>query len=122
MGFQASNVMSKAFIMKFVELFFVFIVFLLFRVGRGGDIFYWGAGPQYPTTTTPATTTTTTTTSTTTTTTEAPTGAPFTGKNFFADSDFELKYPESFVEPEPYIEPGFLTLTERAENDLIFGS
>jgi len=44
MAFEAKNVMSKKFIMKLVELFFVFIVFLLFRVGQNGDAFYWGTG------------------------------------------------------------------------------
>ena len=41
---------------------FVFIVFMIFRVGNDGDIFYWGLGPSPPTTTTTTTTITTTTT------------------------------------------------------------
>ena len=91
----------------------MFIVFLLFRVGRGGDVFYWGAGPQVPTV---ATTATTTTTMVTTTTTQP------TGVLNFDDLEIELKFPGSFGYPDPYVEPGmFLTLTERAENDLIFG-
>merc|ERR1712215_246600 len=84
MGFRPNNLMTKAFIMKFVELFFVFIVFLLFRVGQGGDIFYWGTGPRYPTTTTnsaaPQTTITTTTAPSTTTTTSITTTTTATAK------------------------------------------
>eukprot|EP00092_Neocalanus_flemingeri_P029445 GFUD01031972.1.p1 GENE.GFUD01031972.1~~GFUD01031972.1.p1 ORF type:complete len:214 (-),score=53.80 GFUD01031972.1:33-674(-) len=122
MGFQPSNVMTKAFILKFVELFFVFIVFLLFRVGRGGDVFYWGAGPQLVTeplpTTTTATTTATTTTTTTLATTTTTSNAAF--DKFLDESEFEQKYNDEFVSPDPYATPE-LFMSERAENDLIFG-
>jgi len=103
MGFKASNIFSKAFIMKFVELFFVFIVFLLFRVGHKGDIFFWGLGPypdlvptDPPSTISPPNTTTTS-------------SSPFQS---------EVKH-EGFVYPEPYAAAPFMS--ERAENDLIFG-
>ena len=44
---------------------------MIFRVGNGGDIFYWGLGPLPPTTTTTTTAATTTTTAAATTTTTA---------------------------------------------------
>merc|ERR1712012_517190 len=44
MGINASNIVNKPFIFKFVELVFIFIVFLIFRCGQGGDIFLWGSG------------------------------------------------------------------------------
>jgi len=140
MGFRPSNVMTKAFIMKFVELFFVFIVFLLFRVGQKGDIFYWGAGPQYPpttsTTTTPTTTTPTTTTPTTTTpttpnpTTTTPTTTTTTtptstatnppSKKIWHESPFGIAESAPGYHAVPYV-GAELELTESAENDLIFG-
>ena len=46
---------------------------MIFRVGNGGDIFYWGLGPLPPTTTTTTTAATTTTTAAATTTTAAAT-------------------------------------------------
>jgi len=42
MAFAAKNLVTKAFVMKFVELVFVFIVFLMFRVGDSGNMFHWG--------------------------------------------------------------------------------
>jgi len=45
MGFQASNFTSRAFLMKIVQLFFVFIVFMIFRLADSGDSFHWGNGP-----------------------------------------------------------------------------
>merc|ERR1711944_155102 len=44
MAFEAKNLVTKAFVMKFVELVFVFIVFLMFRVGDSGNMFHWGTG------------------------------------------------------------------------------
>ena len=43
---------------------FVFIVFMIFRVGDDGNIFFWGLGPLPPTTTAATTTATITTTTT----------------------------------------------------------
>merc|ERR1712150_354313 len=58
MAFEAKNVLNKHFVFKFVEFVFIFIVFMIFRVGDHGNIFYWGLGPMPPTTTTTVTTTT----------------------------------------------------------------
>ena len=44
MGFQVSNLTSRTFVLKAVEFMFVFIVFLLFRCGEGGDMHHWGQG------------------------------------------------------------------------------
>merc|ERR1711936_558414 len=44
MAFAAKNLVTKAFVMKFVELVFVFIVFLMFRIGDSGNMFHWGTG------------------------------------------------------------------------------
>merc|ERR1712012_383855 len=82
MGINASNIVNKPFIFKFVELVFIFIVFLIFRCGQGGDIFLWGSGdgvhfttPASSATTTSVPSASTTTTTTTTVSTTASTTA-----------------------------------------------
>merc|ERR1711872_213747 len=85
MAFAVKNLVTKAFVMKFVELVFVFIVFMMFRVGDSGNMFHWGTGfmsiTNSPSTISPPPTTTTTTTATTTTTTTITT--PTNQKNQF---------------------------------------
>merc|ERR1712012_1204080 len=87
MGINASNIVNKPFIFKFVELVFIFIVFLIFRCGQGGDIFLWGSGdgvhfttpassvPAASTSTVSSSATTTTTTTTTVSTTASTTAS-----------------------------------------------
>jgi len=45
MSFQVNNITSRESLFKIIELFFVLIVFLLFRVGHNGDVLHWGLGP-----------------------------------------------------------------------------
>eukprot|EP00090_Calanus_glacialis_P015037 TRINITY_DN23911_c0_g1_i1.p1 TRINITY_DN23911_c0_g1~~TRINITY_DN23911_c0_g1_i1.p1 ORF type:complete len:156 (-),score=25.89 TRINITY_DN23911_c0_g1_i1:96-563(-) len=45
MGFQVSNFTSRAFLMKILQMLFVFIVFMIFRLADSGDAFHWGSGP-----------------------------------------------------------------------------
>merc|ERR1711892_916076 len=124
MGF-GSGVEVRAFIMKFVEFVMVFIVFLLFRCGDSGNMFHWGTGPQYNGATTPTTNMTTTTTTTTTTTnmntTPDPTTDPTTDtpEGFAEDKLSKFAAMESY--PRPRLSPDF-TYSERAENDLVFGT
>jgi len=117
MSFQASNLVTKAFVLKFVELVslvtsvqlfsvqvFVFIVFLMFRVGDGGDMFHWGTGFMTTPATDPPTTTTTTVNATT------PTTA----------SPNQYKSEKSGDVMEPHL-AGLPSYAERPENDLVFG-
>ena len=130
MPFEAKNVLNKHFVFKFVEfvwkqkiynrlrLFllqvFVFIVFMIFRVGDHGNIFFWGRGPQ-PSTNTPTTTittpTSTSTTTTTTTTSNQPANNPFLEK-LLQSRNIEDR--ESFKSSD-------CSLSERDENDVVFG-
>ena len=137
MGFSGSNLVTKHFIFKFVELVFIFIVFMIFRCGSSGAIFFWGKGtgenfitnPPPPTTTTKltttttststTTTTTTTTTSTTTTTTTQSGGRLAKVLGIGSLEDLEIKLPEQ--EFDPYASSGAYNLPEQAENDLVFG-
>ena len=129
MSFQASNLVTKAFVLKFVELVslvtsvqlfsvqvFVFIVFLMFRVGDGGDMFHWGQLPQQIKCcfsllsgtgfmTTPATDPPTTTVNATTTT---------------IASLNQYKSEKSGDMMEPHL-AGLPSYAERPENDLVFG-
>merc|ERR1712038_1131964 len=110
MAVEAKNVMNQHLVFKFVELVFVFIVFMIFRVGDGGNIFFWGLGPLPPTTTTTTTATTTPTTTTTTTNTSFE-------RNIFLEKLFHSKAgadKESFKSSD-------CVLNERDENDLVFG-
>merc|ERR1712062_77279 len=113
MAFEAKNVLNKHFVFKFVEFVFVFIVFMIFRVGNDGDIFYWGLGPS------PPTTTTTTTTITTTTTAAIATGKAQTGfeRNIFLDKLLHSKA----AEDKESFKSSDCVLNERDENDLVFG-
>ena len=106
-------------------------MFLLFRVGQGGDVFYWGPGPRYPTTTTsstvpPPTTTTTTTiapsTTTTTTTTTSTTPSSTAGPAPFQQPELVVGDLGGVFAYHPQPREGTeLVMTERAENDLVFG-
>ena len=95
---------------------FVFIVFMIFRVGDHGNIFFWGRGPQ-PSTNTPTTTITTptslstSTSTTTTTTTTSPGGSPFLEK-LLQSRNIEDR--ESFKSSD-------CSLSERDENDVVLG-
>jgi len=113
MAFEAKNVLNKHFVFKFVEFVFVFIVFMIFRVGNGGDIFYWGLGPL------PPTTTTTTSTITTTTTPAIATSKAQTGfeRNIFLDKLLHSKV----AEDKESFKSSDCVLNERDENDLVFG-
>merc|ERR1711953_348865 len=109
MAVEAKNVMNQHFVFKFVELVFVFIVFMIFRVGDGGNIFFWGLGPLPPTTTT--TTTATTTPATTTT----------TNTNFERNIFLEkLLHSKAAADKESF-KSSDCVLNERDENDLVFG-
>ena len=44
MALSVQNIVSRVFILKVVQLLFVFIVFLLFRCGDSGDVLHWGRG------------------------------------------------------------------------------
>ena len=128
MPFEAKNVLNKHFVFKFVEfvrkqtidnrlrLFllqvFVFIVFMIFRVGDHGNIFFWGRGPQ-PSTNTPTTTITTpTSTSTSTTTTITTTSGSLFLEKLLLSRNIEDR--ESFKSSD-------CSLSERDENDVVFG-
>jgi len=141
MGFKPSNLATPAFVFKFVELVFVFIVFMIFRCGASGDLFFWGTGPvpynpPSNTTTTASTAsspkTTTTTTTTPPTTTESPnaksksqnsTKPQALTKNSVkankSDSTFQEK--NELVDKNPAYDVVF-KMSERAENDLVFGT
>merc|ERR1711953_1521372 len=108
MAVEAKNVMNQHFVFKFVELVFVFIVFMIFRVGDGGNIFFWGLGPLPPTTTTTTTATTTATTTTTNTSFE---------RNIFLE---KLLHSKAAADKESF-KSSDCVLNERDENDLVFG-
>jgi len=118
MAFAAKNLVTKAFVMKFVELVFVFIVFLMFRVGDSGNMFHWGTGfltitdsPPIPSTATPPPTTSTVTTVPTTT-------SQSTTKQF--DQHIDVHSSVGREGMDPYI-AGLPVYDERPENDLVFG-
>ena len=114
---------------------FVFIVFMIFRVGDGGNIFYWGLGPLPPTTTAATPTTTTATTTTTTTTTEGYNqnckyltiyifiiliSVIFSAfeRNIFLE---KLLHSKAAAEDKESFKSSDCVLNERDENDLVFG-
>jgi len=149
MGFKPSNLATPAFVFKFVELVFVFIVFMIFRCGASGDLFFWGTGPvpynpPSNTTTTASTTASPTTTTasstesptTTTTTTQSPastTKAKSKSQNSTQSealtqnpvkankSDSTFKEKNELVDKNPAYDEIF-KMSERAENDLVFGT
>jgi len=135
MGFKPSNLATPAFVFKFVELVFVFIVFMIFRCGASGDIFYWGIGPYptpAPTPTASSTITTTPTTTTTTTPSEAKQSkANISDANSQAltqnsvpaqgnTSDSSVKKKNEKMDKNPTYNDVY-KMSERAENDLVFG-
>jgi len=135
MGFKPSNLATPAFVFKFVELVFVFIVFMIFRCGASGDIFYWGIGPSSYTTPAPtptASSTTTTTTTTTTTISSAKSNKAntsdanlqaLTQNSVIAQgntSDSSVKKKNETMDKNPTYNDVY-KMTERAENDLVFG-
>lgn len=109
---------------------FIFIVFMIFRVGDHGDIFYWGLGPLPPTTTT----TTTSVTTVTPTTTTASNGIYYNICEltlniylFVIFSEFErniflgkLLHSQATEDKESF-RSSDCVLSERDENDLVFG-
>ena len=147
MGINASNIVNKPFIFKFVELVslwsmnsdsdlhcflilqvFIFIVFLIFRCGQGGDIFLWGSGDgvHFTTPASSATTTSVPASSTSTVTSSAPTTTVSTTASTTASSAKAGKVNGSAVMTEESdldrkIRSVGDSFSERAENDLVFG-
>jgi len=131
MGFKPSNLATPAFVFKFVELVFVFIVFMIFRCGASGDIFYWGIGPSAYPTPAPTPTASSTTTTTTPASSEKPNKANTSDANSQAltqnsvlaqgnTSDSSVKKKNETMDKNPTYN-SFYKMTERAENDLVFG-
>jgi len=149
MGFKPSNLATPAFVFKFVELVFVFIVFMIFRCGASGDLFFWGTGPvpynpPSNTTTTastassPKTTASSSTASptTTTTTTQSPASTTKAKSKSQNSTQSEAltqnpvkanKSDSTFIEKNELVDknPAYdevFKMSERAENDLVFGT
>jgi len=115
---------------------FVFIVFMIFRCGASGDIFYWGIGPSaYPTPAPTPTASSTITTTTTTKPTTSPNEKSNQAKRSVANSqaltqnsvidqgntsDSSVKKKNETMDKNPTYN-SFYKMTERAENDLVFG-
>merc|ERR1711976_391348 len=134
MGFKPSNLATPAFVFKFVELVFVFIVFMIFRCGSSGDLFFWGTGPvPYNPPSNTTTTASTTESPTTTTTTQSPastTKAKSKSQNSTQSealtqnpvkankSDSTFKDKNELVDKNPAYDEIF-KMSERAENDLV---
>jgi len=106
---------------KVVQVF-VFIVFMMFRVGDSGNMFHWGTGfmniTDSPSTISPPQTTTTTTTTTTSTTTTTTTANQKNQFDHFLDPHSSAGRDDI----DPYIDgsPSYV-YDERPENDLVFG-
>jgi len=108
MAFAAKNLVTKAFVMKFVELVFVFIVFLMFRVGDSGNMFHWGTGFLTITDSPPASSTVS----------PPPTITTSTSASTKQHVDAHSSAGRGGV--DPYI-GGSPIYDERPENDLVFG-